>query len=91
MHDPRWTRLRARLLASGWVCRGDTLYAPHETLWFETRSDDPEFASFGDLMSSACAAAPPPKARRGPIDRSALQADLVSLVAALDDVLELVD
>jgi hypothetical protein len=86
MLDPRWTMLKERLLDSGWVWREDTLYAPHETMWFTTSSDNPDFAQFRDRMSIAR------DATSGnidiDIDQAALHADLVSLVEALDEVLE---
>jgi hypothetical protein len=86
MQDPRWLQLKQRLLDSGWVWREDTLYAPHETMWFQTSSDNPDFAQFRDRMSLAR------DATAGntdiDIDQAALHADLVSLVRALDDVLE---
>ena len=86
MQDPRWTELKQRLLESGWVWREDTLYAPHETMWFTTSSDNPDFAQFRDRMTLAR------DATSGnidiDIDQAALHADLVSLVAALDEVLE---
>lgn len=86
MQDPRWTQLKQRLIDSGWVWREDTLYAPHETMWFQTSSENPDFAQFRDRMSLAR------DATSGnvdiDIDQAALHADLVSLVRALDDVLE---
>ena len=84
MQDPRWSQLKARLIDSGWVWREDTLYAPHETMWFQTSSDDPHYASFRDRMTIARDATGGNIA----IDQAALHADLVSLVRALDDVLE---
>ena len=86
MQDPRWTELKQRLLESGWVWREDTLYAPHETMWFQTSSENPDFAQFRDRMTLAR------DATSGnidiDIDQAALHADLVSLVNALDDLLE---
>jgi len=86
MQDPRWSQLKERLLDSGWVWREDTLYAPHETMWFQTNREDPNFAQFRDRMTLAR------DATSGnidiDIDQAALHADLVSLVRALDDVLE---
>jgi hypothetical protein len=87
MQDPRWAQLKQRLLDNGWVWREDTLYAPHETMWFQTSSDNPDFAQFRDRMTLAR------DATSGnidiDIDQAALQADLVSLVRALDDVLDI--
>lgn len=86
MQDPRWSQLKQRLLECGWVWREDTLYAPHETMWFTTSSENPNFAQFRDRMTLAR------DATSGnidiDIDQAALHADLVSLVRALDDVLE---
>jgi len=86
MQDARWSLLQQILVEEGWVWREDTLYAPHETMWFQTSSDNPDFAQFRDRMSIAA------DATSGnidlDIDQAALHADLVSLVAALDAVLE---
>ena len=54
MQDPRWSQLKARLLDDGWVWRDDTLYAPHQTMWFQTSSENPHFAQFRDRMTIAC-------------------------------------
>ena len=86
MQDPRWSQLKQRLLESGWVWREDTLYAPHETMWFQTSSENPDFAMFRDRMTLARDATT--DNIDIDIDQAALHADLVSLVAALDDVLE---
>ncbi|MBS1119542.1 MAG: hypothetical protein H6Q90_1770 [Deltaproteobacteria bacterium] len=66
--------------------RDETLYAPHATMWFQTSADNPDFAEFRDRMTIAADAT-------GDnidldIDQAALHADLVSLVDALDAVLE---
>ena len=86
MTDPRWIHLKQRLLETGWVWRDDTLYAPHETMWFQTSDDNPNFAQFRDRMTLAR------DATSGnvdiDIDQAALHDDLVSLVRALDEVLE---
>lgn len=86
MQDPRWSHLKQRLLDSGWVWRDDTLYAPHETMWFTTSRDNPDFAQFRDRMTLARDATS--LNTDIDIDQAALHADLVSLVAALDDVLD---
>ena len=88
MQDPRWSQLKARLLDSGWVWREDTLYAPHETMWFQTSSENPGVAQFRDRMTIARDATSDAQIE---VDQVALQADLVSLVRALDDVLEAVN
>jgi hypothetical protein len=76
MQDVRWSRLAEILVADGWVWRDDALYAPNETLWFEASADDPDRVLIRDRMT-----------QEHDVDRSALQADLVSLVGALDAVL----
>jgi hypothetical protein len=85
MQDARWSQLKDLLLGSGWVWREDALYAPHETMWFQTSTDNPDFAQFRDRMTVAA------EATAGnidlDIDQAALHADLISLVAALDVVL----
>jgi hypothetical protein len=86
MQDPRWAHLKQRLLDSGWVWREETLYAPHETMWFQTSSDNPDFAQFRDRMSIARDATSDNVDID--VDQAALHSDLVSLVRALDDVLE---
>lgn len=86
MQDPRWTHLKERLMASGWQFREETLYAPHETMWFQTSSDNPDFAQFRDRMSIARDATS--ANTEIDIDQAALHDDLASLVRALDDVLE---
>jgi hypothetical protein len=86
MQDPRWSTLKQILIESGWVWRDDTLYAPHETMWFTTSSDEPNMAHFRDRMSEVAEAA----ANHADIDidHAALHEDLCSLVAALDLILE---
>jgi hypothetical protein len=85
MVDARWTQLRRILVDSGWVWREDTLYAPHETMWFTVSSDQPNFAQFRDRMTEAANAT---GGSHTDVDQVALHADLVSLVAALDAVLD---
>lgn len=85
MVDARWTQLRRILVDSGWVWRDDTLYAPHETMWFTVSSDQPNFAQFRDRMTEAANAT---GGTHADVDQVALHADLVSLVAALDAVLD---
>jgi hypothetical protein len=86
MQDVRWSQLKNLLVDSGWVWRDDALYAPHETMWFQTSSDNPNFALFRDRMTAAAEATA--DNIDIDIDQAALHADLVSLVAALDAVLE---
>jgi hypothetical protein len=86
MQDPRWNELKQRLIDNGWEFRDETLVAPHETMWFQTSSDNPDFAQFRDRMSVARDATSDNTAID--VDQQALHADLISLVCALDDVLE---
>jgi hypothetical protein len=86
MQDPRWNELKQRLLDNGWEFRDETLVAPHETMWFQTSSDNPDFAQFRDRMSVARDATS--DNTEIDIDQQDLHADLISLVCALDDVLE---
>lgn len=86
MQDARWSLLKQRLLEAGWVWREDTLYAPHETMWFQTSSENPDYATFRDRMTLARDATA--DNMDVDVDQAALHEDLVSLVAALDDVLE---
>jgi hypothetical protein len=86
MQDPRWNELKQRLIDNGWEFRDETLVAPHETMWFQTSSDNPDFAQFRDRMSVARDATS--DNTEIDVDQQALHDDLISLVCALDDVLE---
>lgn len=77
MHDVRWPLLKRLLLEDGWVWRDNTLYAPHDTMWFTTSSETPDYAEFRDRMSETLEQ----------VDQTDLHSDLVSLVSALDTVL----
>ena len=77
MHDVRWPLLKRLLVDDGWVWRENTLYAPHDTMWFTTSSETPDYAEFRDRMSETLEH----------VDQTDLHADLVSLVSALDTVL----
>jgi len=77
MQDVRWPLLKRLLVDDGWVWRENTLYAPHETMWFTTSSDSPDYAEFRDRMTETLER----------VDQSDLHDDLVSLVSALDTVL----
>ena len=77
MQDVRWPLLKRLLLSDGWVWREDTLYAPHETMWFKTSTESPDYAEFRDRMTETLEH----------VDQVDLHADLVSLVSALDTVL----
>ncbi|HSR96305.1 MAG TPA: hypothetical protein VLM79_04500 [Kofleriaceae bacterium] len=85
MQNAQWSQLRQRLLDRGWTVRDDTLYAPHETLWF-TDAAHPDLVAFRDQVSDGAE-------RVGTyieshVDHTDVHEDLVSLVHALDDVLE---
>ncbi|MEJ7597708.1 MAG: hypothetical protein WKG01_07360 [Kofleriaceae bacterium] len=84
--DARWSLLKQVLIHNGWVWRDDTLYAPHETMWFQTSSANPDFAMFRDRMSLAVNETS--QSVELDVDQAALHADLVSLVEALNAVLE---
>jgi hypothetical protein len=86
MQNARWSQLKQYLLDRGWTSRDEALYAPHETMWFATRKANPDLALFRDRMSLATEATSEHVARS--VDQAELHEDLVSLVGALDDVLE---
>ena len=86
MMDARWNQLRQVLIDSGWVCRDDALVAPHETMWFNTNVENPNFAQFRDSMTEAVHAASDDL--KVDVDQLGLHQDLVSLVAALDAILD---
>ena len=77
LQDVRWPLLKRLLVEDGWVWRDDTLYAPHETMWFTTSSQSPNYAEFRDRMTETLQK----------VDQVELHDDLVSLVSALDVVL----
>jgi hypothetical protein len=77
MQDVRWPLLKRLLVEDGWVWREDTLYAPHETMWFTTSAESPNYAEFRDRMTETLQR----------VDQVELHDDLVSLVSALDVVL----
>ena len=77
MQDVRWPLLKRLLLEDGWVWRDNTLFAPHETMWFTTSSETPNYAEFRDRMTETLEH----------VDQADLHEDLVSLVSALDTVL----
>ncbi len=89
MQDTRWLQLKDILVEGGWVWRDDTLVSPNETMWFTTSSAHPEHAQFRNAMSEAVAeAAADASLPDASVDQKALHLDLVSLVAALDAILE---
>jgi hypothetical protein len=91
MQDPRWSQLKQNLLCRGWTWRDNALYAPHETMWFTT-SSDPDIVNFRDRMTAAAEAAAgyveQGNDQTQVVERQELRDDLVSLVAALDEMLE---
>lgn len=89
MQDSRWLQLKDILVEAGWNWRDDTLISPHETMWFTTNTNGPDHAQFRNAMSEAvAAAAQDARAPDATVDQTALHHDLVSLVAALDAILE---
>ncbi len=89
MIDNRWLQLKEILVGEGWQWRQEALVSPHETMWFTTSADHPDHALFRNAMSEAVAAAATDAAGSdATVDQHALHADLVSLVAALDAILE---
>jgi hypothetical protein len=83
MDAPQWTLLRQCLLGRGWTARDDSLYAPHQTLWF-IDADQADLVSFRASVSLAAERDGAP-AHTGHSD---VQDDLLTLVQALDDALE---
>lgn len=86
MQDAQWSMLKKSLLGRGWTWREETLYAPHETMWFSTSTEHPNLAHFRDRMSLA-AESTASYTTTSP-DQAELHADLVSLVGALDELLD---
>lgn len=86
MSDARWLRLQDCLLDRGWTSRDDALCAPHATMWFSRTSDAANLTAFRDQIYKAA------RASAAYIDldveHAALHLDLVSLVDALDEVLQ---
>jgi hypothetical protein len=83
MQDARWSQLKQSLLERGWTARDNAMYAPHETLWFATTTANPDLALFRDRMSDAAEAM-----SAHSIEQAERRQDLMSLVSALDDLLE---
>lgn len=86
MMDSRWSTLKEILLGAGWEWLDDSLYAPHHTMWFTTSSESPNFAQFRDRLTEA--AATTYEICDPEIDQQGLHEDLISLVAALDVILD---
>lgn len=86
MMDSRWSTLKEILLGAGWEWRDESLYAPHNTMWFTTSSESPNFAQFRDRLTEA--AATTHEIDDAEIDQVGLHEDLISLVAALDVILD---
>lgn len=85
--ENHWSRLRQILVEAGWSWHDEALYSPNETMWFSPNDDNPDHASFRDAMSEAMVAARG-DAVGGDGFQVALHEDLVSLVAALDALLD---
>ena len=85
MENPQWSLLRQSLLDRGWTVRDDALYAPHETLWF-TDAAHPDLVAFRDQVTLSAERVG--NYVKTHVDRSDVHEDLVSLVNALDDVLQ---
>ena len=83
MDAPQWSMLRQCLLDRGWTARDDSLYAPHQTLWF-IDADQADLVSFRASVSLAAES----DGRPAHADRSNVQDDLLTLVQALDAALE---
>jgi hypothetical protein len=89
MQDTRWLQLKDILVEGGWVWREDMLVSPNETMWFTTNTDHPDHAQFRNAMCEAVAGAAADASQPdASVDQKALHLDLVSLVAALDAILE---
>jgi hypothetical protein len=89
MLDARWLQLKEILVGEGWQWRDEALVSPHETMWFTTHADRPDHALFRSAMTEAAAAAASDAASPdATVDQHALHEDLVSLVAALDAILD---
>jgi len=86
MQDARWTRLKDCLLDRGWTSRNDEFYAPHATMWFSRSSEQANMIAFRDQISQAASASA--AYIDLDVDHAALHLDLVSLVDALDEVLQ---
>ncbi|HMG21982.1 MAG TPA: hypothetical protein VK607_11710 [Kofleriaceae bacterium] len=86
MQDARWTRLKDCLLDRGWTSRNDEFYAPHATMWFSRSSEQANMNAFRDQISQAATASA--AYIDLDVDHAALHLDLVSLVDALDEVLQ---
>lgn len=85
--ESNWARLRQILVGAGWEWREDALYSPNETMWFSPNADNPDHACLRDKMTEALVAAQS-DAASGDRFQVALHEDLVSLVAALDVLLD---
>jgi hypothetical protein len=86
MQNVRWLHLKDRLVDRGWTARDDAMYAPHHTMWFSRSSDDANMLSFRERMKMAARESAAYVDRD--VDHAALHLDLVSLVEALDEVIE---
>ena len=89
MLDTRWTELKDRLVQHGWVCRDDTLFAPHATLWLGPTSKPRDLVTFRERIAIHCeqAARVVDAHGRDADDYRELYEDLTSLISALDAVI----
>ena len=85
MQDVLLLHLKHRLLDRGWTSRDDAMHSPHDTMWFSSKSNDANLMSFRTHMTLAAEASA--AYIEVDSDHAALHDDLVSLVAALDEVL----
>ena len=89
MLDENWTELKDRLVQHGWVCRDDTLFAPHATLWLGPTSKPRDLIMFRERIAVHCdqAARVVDAHGRESEEYRDLYEDLVSLISALDAVI----
>ena len=86
MQDAQWSMLKKSLLGRGWTWREDTLFAPHETMWFSTIAEQTNLARFRDRMTMAAESTS--SYTQDSLEQAELHEDLVSLVGALDELLD---
>jgi hypothetical protein len=86
MQDARLLQLTHSLLDRGWTLRDEALVAPHETMALAANTPHPDLAGFREKMSRVAEATSAYVANSA--EQAELHADLVSLVEALDDMLD---
>ncbi|MBC7975897.1 MAG: hypothetical protein H7138_13070 [Myxococcales bacterium] len=79
-------QLTHQLLERGWIWHDDALHAPHHTLWVAAMSDEPNLESLRQRTVLAAEEAGDHASYSA--GHAALHDDLVSLIDALDDVIE---